>query len=68
MLSEAIVIGAHIHNECSPADVMVFSQVVLQVLRADLVLRLTHVILTDMIKTYQLICINIKELICILCM
>ena len=54
MLNEAIVIGAHIHNENSPADVhvMVFSEVVPRVLRADLILGLTHIILTDMINTH----------------
>ena len=52
MLSEAIVIGGQIHNENSPADVMVFSEVVPRVLRADLVLGLTHIILTDMINTH----------------
>ena len=52
MLSESIVIGGQIHNESSPADVMVFSVVVLRVLRADLVQGLTHIILTDMIKTH----------------
>ena len=52
MLSEAIVIGVQIHNESSPADEMVFIVVVPQVLRADLVLGLTHIILTAMINTH----------------